>query len=312
MAASGARDGSSHRSERLSRRVVITGIGAVTALGANVDELWKACVAGCTAIAPITRFDTSGFATRFAGEIREWDPSPWMDRKEARRMDRFIQFAVAAARMAVDDSGLKISDDPERVGVFVGSGIGGLSNIEEQHQTLLERGPERISPFLIPGIICDMGAGMVSIHLGAQGPNSCVTTACATGSNNIGDAYHAILRGDADAMVAGGAEASITPLGMAGFSAARSLSARNDAPERASRPFDAERDGFVMAEGSGVVVLEELSHAMSRGAKVYAEMIGYGMAGDAYHVTAPAPHGEGAARAMRAAIRSAGLSPEEV
>ena len=301
------------RDTAYTQRVVITGVGAVTPMGLCAEALWKACLAGCSGVASISSFDTSGYTTRFAAEIREWDPLPYLERKEARRMSRFIQFAVAAARMALRDAGLSIDDgNRDRVGVYIGSGVGGLESIEDQHRTLLERGPGRISPFLIPGIICDMGAGMVSILLGARGPNSCVTTACATGTNSIGDAYHIIRRGDADAMIAGGAEACITPLGMAGFCAARSLSTRNDAPERASRPFDAERDGFVMGEGSGVVILESLPSAQARGAKIYAEIIGYGMSGDAYHITAPAPHGEGAARAMKAALNSAGLRPEEV
>jgi 3-oxoacyl-[acyl-carrier-protein] synthase II len=295
------------------RRVVITGVGAITALGLDAETVWKACLSGCSAISPIEVFDTTGYSTRFAGGIKDWDPSPWMDKKEARRMDRFIQFAVGAALTALADSGLQITEENrDRTGVYIGSGIGGLATIEDQHKILLERGPGRISPFLIPGIICDMGAGMVSILTGARGPNSCITTACATGTNSIGDAYEVIRRGDADAMIAGGAEACITPLGMAGFCQARSLSQRNDDPEHASRPFEADRDGFVMAEGSGVVILETLEAAQARGAKIYAELIGYGMAGDAYHITAPAPEGEGAARAMKAALRSAGLAPEGI
>lgn len=299
--------------ERGARRVVITGVGAITALGTSAETTWKACLAGCSGISTITGFDISGYSTRFAGEIKEWDPSPYMDKKEARRMDRFVQFAVAAARQAVGDSGLVIDEaNRDRVGVYIGSGIGGLSTIEEQHKTLVERGPGRISPFLIPGIICDMGAGMVSIVLGARGPNSCVTTACATGNNNIGDAFRVIQRGDADAMIAGGAEAAVTPLGMAGFCAARSLSQRNEEPEHASRPFDASRDGFVMAEGSGIVVLEELEAAKARGAHIYAEVVGYGISGDAYHITAPAPDGEGAARAMQAALNDANMRAEDL
>jgi 3-oxoacyl-[acyl-carrier-protein] synthase II len=304
--------GNSANQER-ARRVVITGVGAVTALGQTVESLWKACLSGCSGVSRITGFDATGYTTRFAAEVKDWDPSPYMDRKEARRMDKFVQFAVAAAHQALADSGLAITDDNrDRIGVYIGSGIGGLSGIEEQHRVLLERGPGRISPFLIPGIICDMGAGMVSILLGARGPNSCVTTACATGANNIGDAFHVIKRGDADAMITGGAEASITPLGMAGFCAARTMSTRNDEPERASRPFDAGRDGFVMGEGSGILILEELEAARARGAKIYAEIVGYGMSGDAYHITAPAPNGEGAARAMQAALRSAGLQATDV
>ncbi len=296
-----------------ARRVVITGVGAVTALGRTADSLWKACLSGCSGVSTITRFDTTDYPTHIAAEIKEWDASPWMDKKEVRRMDRFIQFAVAASMMALEDSGLKIDEENrDRIGVFIGSGIGGLETIEEQHKTLLEKGPGRVSPFLIPGIICDMGAGLVSIVAGARGPNSCITTACATGANSIGDAYEVIRRGDADAMIAGGSEAAITPLSIAGFCQARTLSQRNDEPERASRPFDADRDGFVMAEGSGIVVMESLESAQARGAHIYAELVGYGMAGDAYHITAPAPNGEGAARSMRAALRSAGLKPEEV
>ena len=296
-----------------ARRVVITGVGAVTALGRSADSLWKACLAGCSGVSLISGIDMTDYPTRIAAEIKEWDASPWMDKKEIRRMDRFIQFAVAAAMMALEDSGLKIDEENrDRTGVFIGSGIGGLSTIEEQHKILLEKGPGRVSPFLIPGIICDMGAGMVSIMVGARGPNSCITTACATGANSIGDAYEVIRRGDADAMIAGGAEAAITPLGMAGFCQARTMSQRNDDPERASRPFDADRDGFVMAEGSGIVVMETLESAQARGAHIYGELVGYGMSADAYHITAPAPHGEGASRSMKAALNHAGLKPEDV
>ncbi|HLK59741.1 MAG TPA: beta-ketoacyl-ACP synthase II [Chthonomonadaceae bacterium] len=296
-----------------ARRVVITGVGAVTALGRSADSLWKACLSGCSGVSHITLFDPSDYPTRIAAEIKEWDASPWMDKKEIRRMDRFIQFAVAAAMMALEDSGLKIDEENrDQTGVFIGSGIGGLATIEEQHKILLEKGSGRVSPFLIPGIICDMGAGMVSILTGARGPNSCITTACATGANSIGDAYEVIRRGDADAMIAGGSEAAITPLSIAGFCQARTLSQRNEEPERASRPFDADRDGFVMAEGSGIVVMETLESAQARGAHIYGELVGYGMSADAYHVTAPAPHGAGAARSMQAALRHAGLQPEAV
>jgi 3-oxoacyl-[acyl-carrier-protein] synthase II len=295
------------------RRVVITGMGAVTPLGLNVETLWKACLSGCSGVSLISEYDLTGYPTRFAAQIKEWDPSPYMDKKDARRMDRFVQFAVASARMAENDSGLTIDDsNRDRIGVFIGSGVGGLATIEEQHKVLLEKGPGRISPFLIPGIICDMGAGMASIALGARGPNSCVTTACATGTNNIGDAYELLKRGEADAVFAGGTEACITELGMAGFCAARTMSTRNDAPERASRPFDRERDGFVMGEGAGVLLLETLEMAQARGARIYAEMVGYGASGDAYHITAPSPEGEGAARSMRAALHSAGIRPEEI
>jgi 3-oxoacyl-[acyl-carrier-protein] synthase II len=295
------------------RRVVITGMGAVTPLGLDVETLWKACLSGCSGVSSISGFDTTDYPTRIAAQIKDWDPSPYMDKKEARRMDRFVQFAVAAARGAVENSGLTIDEsNRDRTGVFIGSGVGGLATIEEQHKVLLERGVGRISPFLIPGIICDMGAGMASIVLGARGPNSCITTACATGTNNIGEACEVILRGDADIMFAGGAEACITQLGMAGFCAARTMSTRNEPPERASRPFERDRDGFVMSEGAGVLVLETLENAQARGAHIYAEIIGYGASADAYHITAPAEKGEGAARAMRAAITDAGIRPEEI
>jgi 3-oxoacyl-[acyl-carrier-protein] synthase II len=299
--------------ERTIHRVVVTGIGAVTAQGRNIETIWKACLSGCSGVSPITLFDISAYPTRIAAEIKDWDPSPWMDKKEIRRMDRFVQFAVAAAQMALEDSGLVVDDDNrDRIGVQIGSGIGGLATLEEQHRTLLEKGPGRVSPFLIPGMIPDMGAGFVSIVLGMRGPNSCVVSACATGGNNIGDAYHIIRRGDADAMMAGGTEAAITPLAMAGFCAARAMTTRNDAPEAASRPFDKDRDGFVMAEGSGMLLLESLESAQARGAQIYAEIVGYGCAGDAYHITAPAPEGEGATRSMREALRTAGLTPADV
>jgi beta-ketoacyl-acyl-carrier-protein synthase II len=299
--------------EANARRVVITGIGAVTSLGRSAEAVWSACLAGCSGVSPITGFDTTGFTTRFAAEIKDWDAAPYMDRKEARRMDRFVQYAAASSCMALADSGLVIDEsNRDNVGVCIGSGIGGLGIIEEQHRVLLERGPGRISPFLIPGIICDMGAGQVSILTGARGPNYCPVAACATGTNGIGEAYCIIRRGDADAMIAGGSEACVTPLGMGGFCAARSLSTRNDDPQRASRPFDANRDGFVMGEGSGVVILETLDAARARGAHIYAEVVGYGMSADAHHITAPAPEGDGARRAMQMALRNAGLKPDEV
>lgn len=300
------------RTER-GRRVVITGLGAVTPLGNSAEVLWKACVAGCSGVGRIQAFDPSEYTTQIAAEVKNFDPTQFMEKKDARRMDRFVHFAIAAARMALDDSGLQITpDNAERVGTYIGSGIGGLSIIEEQHSTLMEKGPSRISPFLIPGIICGMGAGMAAIALGAKGPSSCVTTACAVGNNNIGDAFCVIQRGDADAMITGGAEAGITPLGIAGFCAARTMSTRNDAPERASRPFENGRDGFVMGEGSGVLILESLESALARGACIYGEMVGYGATTDAYHITSPAPEHEGAARSMRMALAQAGLKPEDV
>jgi 3-oxoacyl-[acyl-carrier-protein] synthase II len=302
-----------HQEPMRACRVVITGIGAVTSLGLDAETMWRACLAGCSGVSVIEAFDTTGYPTRLAAEIKGWDPTPWMDKKDARRMDRFVQFAVAAARMALVDSRLVIDEvNRDRVGVVIGSGIGGLGMLEQQHKILLERGPGRVSPFLIPGMICDMGAGMVSILLGARGPNSCVVSACATGAHNIGEAYHIICRGEADAMIAGGAEAAITPLSMAGFSAARAMTSRDVEPERASCPFDADRDGFVMAEGSGVLILESLDSALARGAPIYAELAGYGATGDAYHITSPAPDGEGAARAMRLALQRAGLEPRDV
>jgi len=295
------------------RRVVVTGLGVITSLGLTVQDFWQNLLDGKSGVSPITSFDVSAYSTRIAAEIRDFDASNYMERKEARRMDRFAQFAVAAARCAVEHSGLQIEGEvAERVGVLIGSGIGGIRTIEDQHRVLLERGPDRISPFLIPMLIGDMASGQVSILFGAKGPNSAVVTACATGTHAIGDAAHIILRGDADAMIAGGAEAGISALGLGGFCAARALSTRNDDPEGASRPFDADRDGFVMGEGAGVVVLEELEFARARGAVPIAEVVGYGMTGDAYHVTQPAPGGEGAARAMRMALRSAGLAPEDI
>jgi len=296
-----------------AHRVVITGIGAVTPLGQTAETFWKACLAGCSGVSPITGFDATGYSTRFAAEIKDWDPAPYLDKKDARRVATFVQFAVKAACLAAEDSQLPINDETrDRIGVYIGSGIGGLNILEAQHKILLERGPDRISPFIIPGIICDMGAGLASITLGVRGPNACITTACTTGTNNIGEAYHIIRRGDADAMFAGGAESSITPLAMAGFCQARTLSQRNDDPEHASRPFDANRDGFVMGEGSGVLVLESLESAQARGAKIYAEVIGYGASGDAYHITSPPSDGNGAIRAMKAALRSANLQPEDI
>jgi 3-oxoacyl-[acyl-carrier-protein] synthase II len=301
------------QNSRSARRVVVTGLGAVTPLGHSAEALWKGCLSGCSGAGPITLFDSSAYTTRIAAEVKDWDPSPYMEKKETRRMDRFAQFAVAASRMALDDAGITIRDDNrDRIGVYIGSGIGGLATLEEQHKVLLERGPGRVSPITIPGIIVDMGAGMVSILLGARGPNSCIATACATGANNIGDAYHVIRRGDADVMIAGGAEACITPLAVAGFCSARTLSTRNDTPELASRPFDANRDGFVMGEGSGTLILEGLDSAVGRSAKIYAEVVGYGMSADAYHITAPSPGGEGVARAMRLALKSADLNPEDI
>lgn len=296
-----------------SRRVVVTGMGLVTSLGERLDVFWHNILQGKSGVGPISSFDASGFSTRFAAEVVDFDPEAYMERKEARRMDRFVQFAVAASRMALDDAQLQITPQiADRVGVLIGSGIGGIQTMEQQFRVLIERGPDRLSPFFIPMLISDMAAGQVSILFGAKGPNSCVVTACATGTMALGDAAHLITRGDADVMIAGGTEAGISPMGLGGFCAARALSTRNDDPQGASRPFDATRDGFVMAEGAGILVLEELEHARARGARIYAEVAGYGMSGDAYHITAPAPEGEGALRAMRRALEWAGITPDEV
>lgn len=295
------------------RRVVITGLGAVSPVGVGVEPTWDAIVAGRSGIAPITAFDASAYSTRIAGCVDGWDPTPWVDAKEARRLSRFQQFAVAAAQMAVDDAGLVIDEaNAERVGVIVGSGIGGLQTMEEQKEILDEKGPGRVSPFLVPMMIVDLAAGHISIRLGAKGINYAPVSACATGNHAIGEAGEAIKRGDADVIVAGGFDCGVTPLGLAGFCAARSLSTRNDDPTGASRPFDADRDGFVMGEGGGIVVLEELEHARARGARIYAELAGYGASADAYHLTAPAPDGNGARRAMLAALERAGLNAQDV
>ncbi len=295
------------------RRVVITGMGVVTPLGCTLDEFWRNITAGRSGVGPITSFDASAYTTRIAAEIRDFDPLRYMGPKEAQRMDRFAQFAVAATRCALEDSGFTVNDEnADRVGVLIGSGIGGIQTLEKQYDVLRSKGPSRISPFFIPMLISDMASGQVSILFGAKGPNSTVVTACATGTHAIGDAYHIIRRGDADVMICGGTEAPMCELGLGGFCAARALSTRNDEPERASRPFDADRDGFVMGEGAGVLILEALEHAQARKARIHAEVIGYGLTGDAYHITAPAPGGEGAARAMAMALRTGRVAPEDV
>jgi len=295
------------------RRVVITGLGAVSPVGIGVEAIWDSLTAGRSGIAPITAFDASAYSTRFAGCVDGWDPTPWIDAKEARRLSRFQQFAVAAADMAVDDAGLVIDEaEAERVGVIVGSGIGGLHAMEEQKSVLDEKGPGRVSPFLVPMMIVDLAAGHISIRLGAKGINYAPVSACATGNHAIGEAGEAIKRGDADVIIAGGFDCGVTPLGLAGFSAARSLSTRNDDPQGASRPFDAYRDGFVMGEGGGIVILEELEHAKRRGARIYCELAGYGASADAYHLTAPAPDGNGARRAMLQALERAQLPASAV
>jgi 3-oxoacyl-[acyl-carrier-protein] synthase II len=295
------------------RRVVVTGLGLVTPQGVGTEKSWEALKAGTSGVGPITLFDASELYTRIAGEVKGFVPEDYIEPKEVKKMDRFIHFAIAASQMALEDSGLSITDEnAERVGVIVGAGIGGLPAIEKCHNTVLERGPRRLTPFFIPMLIINLASGQISIKFGAKGPNSAVVTACATGSHSIGDASRIIQRGDADAMIAGGTEACITLLGIGGFNAMKALSTRNDEPDRASRPFDVDRDGFVMGEGAGVVILEALEKARERGAPIYAEVAGYGMTGDAYHMTAPAPEGEGAARCMRATLEDAGVPPEDV
>jgi 3-oxoacyl-[acyl-carrier-protein] synthase II len=295
------------------RRVVVTGLGLVCPVGVGVEESWQALVAGKSGIGPITHYDASTYPTKIAGEVKGFEPEKFMDRKEVRRNDRFIQFALAAADMAVADSGIDFAkEDPERVGVIVGSGMGGLATIEDTHQTLMERGVRKVSPFFIPAIIINLAPGQIALRWGLKGPNFSPVSACATGNHSLGDALMYIERGMADVMIAGGTEATLTPLGLAGFCAARAMSERNDAPERASRPFDKGRDGFVAAEGSGILVLEEYEHARRRGARIYAELCGYGASCDANHVTSPAPEGEGGQRAMRMALSDAGLRPEQV
>ncbi len=297
----------------MKKRVVITGMGAITPIGNDVKAFWDALLEGKSGIGKITRFDAGEYDAQIAGEVKGFDPTAFIDKKEARRMDRFTQLAIAAAKMALTDSGMDLEkEDLARIGSFVGSGIGGMDTLHDQYKILFEKGPNRISPFFIPMMIANMAAGQVSIAFGLQGPSSCIVTACATGTNCIGDAMRVIQRGDADVMVAGGTEAAISPAGMAGFCAMKALSTRNDAPESASRPFEKDRDGFVMVEGSGIVILESLEHALARGARIYAELAGYGTNADAYHVTAPAPEGAQAARCMELAVKDAGLALTEI
>jgi len=297
----------------LRRRVVVTGMGMVSPLAIGVEETWQALIQGKSGVARITKFDPTGFDTQIAAEVKDFAPENFMDKKDIRRMDIFIQYAVAAATLALEDAQLKITPaNADRVGVVVGAGLGGLTTLEAFHKVLLEKGPGRISPFFIPMLIVNEAPGQISMRFGAKGPNTSVVTACATGNHNIGDAWRIIQRGDADAVIAGGVEATITPLAVAGFNAMKALSTRNAEPEKASRPFDKDRDGFVMGEGSGIIILEELQQALDRGAKIYAEIIGYGLTGDAYHITAPAPDGEGAARCMAMALKSAEIEPAEV
>ncbi len=300
-------------SERSTRRIVVTGLGLVTPLGTGVDKTWAALCAGQSGIGRITKFDPAAYDAQIAGEVRDFDPAQFIEKKEIKKMDTFIHYAVGAAQLAVDDAGLKVApEEATKVGVYIGSGIGGLGSIEHYHEVLKEKGPGRVSPFFIPMTIINLASGQVAIRIGAKGPNSCAVTACATGNHCIGDAFRLIQHGNADVMVAGGAEAAITPLGVAGFAAAKALSFRNDEPARASRPFDKDRDGFVLGEGAGVVVLEELEHARRRGARIYAELIGYGMNSDAYHITAPPEEGEGAVRCMELALKDAGIAKDQI
>ena len=297
----------------LKRRVVVTGLGILSPLGRNTAETWEAALAGKSGIGPITRFDPSRLATRFAGEVKDFDPASVMDPKEARRYERFIHYGLATAIEAVEDAGITFDEElKDRAGVVYGSGMGGLQAIEDTKMVLVERGPRRVSPFFIPSTIINMVSGIIGMRFGLHGPNYCAVSACASAGHAIADAFHIIQRGEADVMLTGGAESTITELAIAGFNAARALSTRNDDPAGASRPFDKGRDGFVMGEGSATLVLEELEHARARGARIYAEVVGAGASADAYHITAPDPTGRGAALAMRNALRSAGASPEEV
>lgn len=298
---------------RPTRRVVITGLGAVTPIGNSPAEFWQSLLAGRSGIGPITHFDASRHDCRIAGEVKGFDPLDYLDRKDVKRTDRFVHLAMAATRQALEDADFHITAlNAEQVGVILGTGIGGIRVLEEQQTIYLQKGPDRCSPFMVPMMIANMAAGHLAIHFGAKGPNSCTVTACASGSNAIGDAFRLIQRGEVQVAITGGTEAAVTPLSMAGFSAMKALSTRNDAPEQACRPFDRDRDGFVMGEGAGILLLEALEHARARGAKIYAEIVGYGLTCDAHHMTNPAPGGEGAARAMRLALKDAGLQPGDV
>jgi len=297
----------------LNRRVVITGMGLICGAGNTKEEVWSTLLAGRSKVGAISRFDVSAFPVRFASEVRNFDPLKFIEKKEVKKMDPFIHYAVAASQEAMDDSGLRATpENATRLGVFIGSGIGGFGVIEREHEKFLKGGPGKISPFFIPAAIVNLAAGQVSIRFGLKGPNSATCTACSTGAHAVGDSFKIIQRGDADAMVCGGAEAAITPMGVGGFAAMRALSTRNDDPEHASRPFDLDRDGFVIGEGSGVLVLEELEHARARGAKIYAEMAGYGMSSDAFHITQPSEDGDGAVRVMTNALKDAQIQPHEI
>jgi 3-oxoacyl-[acyl-carrier-protein] synthase II len=297
----------------LGRRVVVTGMGLVIPTGIGVATAWKNVCEGKSGIGPLTRFDTDGFETKIAGEVKNFNPELYIDKKEIKKMDLFIHYAIAAAKEALEDAQLAITpENSEQIGVIVGTGLGGLPSIERYHKILLEKGPGRISPFFIPMLIANLASGQIAIQFGAKGPNTCVVTACATGAHCIGDAFRAIVYGDAEAMIAGGTEANITPLTIGGFNSMKALSTRNDEPQKACRPFEKNRDGFVVAEGAGIITLEELQFALKRKAKIYAELVGYGYTGDAYHITAPSPDGDGAVRCMRMAIKDAGLKPGDV
>ena len=297
----------------MRRRVVVTGVGLVIPTGTGVETAWKNVCEGKTGIGPLTRFDSNGFETKIAGEVRNFNPELYIDKKEIKKMDLFIHYAIAATKEALEDAQLAITpENSEQIGVIVGTGLGGLPSIEKYHKVLLEKGPSRITPFFIPMLIANLASGQIAILFGPKGPNTCVVTACATGAHSIGDAFRAIVYGDAEAMIAGGTEANITPLTIGGFNAMKALSTRNDEPQKASRPFEKNRDGFVIAEGAGILVLEELQFALKRNAKIYAELVGYGYTGDAYHITAPSPDGDGAVRCMKMAIKDAGLKPEDI
>ncbi len=295
------------------RRVVVTGLGALTPIGNNIAEYWEGLINGRNGIEPVTLFDASQHASRIAGEVKGFDPNAFLDRKESKRMDRFTQFAVIASVQALSDSQLIINElNADQVGIIIGTGVGGLRVMEEQQEIYLSKGPSRCSPFMVPTMIANMAAGMTAIHVGARGPNSCTVTACAAGSNAIGDAFRLIQYGYADVMFCGGTEAAVTPLSMAAFASMKALSTRNEEPSKASRPFSVDRDGFVMGEGSGILLLEELEHALARGAKIYAEIAGYGTTCDAYHMTSPIPDGRGAARAIELALKDAQLNPQDI
>jgi 3-oxoacyl-[acyl-carrier-protein] synthase II len=297
----------------LRRRVVVTGMGLVIPVGIGVETVWKNVCEGKSGIGPITRFDTNGFETKIAGEVKDFNSELYIDKREIKKMDLFIQYSLAATKEALEDAQLNITaENSEQTGVIVGTGLGGLPSIERYHKILLEKGPGRISPFFIPMLIANLASGQIAIQSGAKGPNTCVVTACATGGHCIGDAFRAIVYGDAEAMITGGTEANITPLTIGGFNAMKAISTRNDEPAKACRPFEKNRDGFVVAEGAGILILEELQFALKRKARIYGELIGYGYTGDAYHITAPSPDGDGAIRCMKMAMKDAGLKPEDV